>query len=314
MKRMGLRVAALLLAAALLLSGCGASAMPSKQAAEDSWSYATSDGAEGWSYYEAEVPAEAVAVPDQAPGNVKMIYTASVELESTDFDAAANALAALTAELGGWYESSQLNNRSRYRSASYTVRVPAAQFGSFCARVGEAAALRSLSRSAEDVSERYYDQEARLSTQRTKLERLQALLERAEEMEDIIALESAIAETELAIENLTGSLRHYDSLVGYATIDVYLREVSRETEIETAPIGFGARLADALRSGATGFVSGLEDVLVALAGVWAGLLCLAVLAVAAVLLLRRYGKKQKQSAAPQQNAPGKPEGDGKQEQ
>ncbi|MBR3083851.1 MAG: DUF4349 domain-containing protein [Oscillospiraceae bacterium] len=302
MKRMGLRVAALLLAAALLLSGCGASAMPSNQAAEDSWSYATSDGAESWGYYEAEAPAE--AVPDRAPGNVKMIYTADVELESVDFDAAANALAALTAELGGWYESSQLNNRSRYRSASYTVRVPAEQFSGFCARVGEAAALRSLSRSAEDVSERYYDQEARLSTQRTKLERLQALLERAEAMEDIIALESAIAETELVIENLTGSLRHYDSLVGYATVRVRLQEVSRETETETAPIGFGARLADALRSGATGFVSGLEDVLVALAGVWAGLLCLALLAVAAVLLLRRHGKKHSAAQQPPTDADG----------
>ena len=60
---------------------------------------------------------------------------------------------------------------------------------------------------------------------------------------------------------LLKSLRHYDSLVGYATVRVRLQEVSRETETETAPIGFGARLADALRSGATGFVSGLEDVL-----------------------------------------------------
>jgi len=298
MKRMVLGCAALLLAAALLLSGCGASPMmQGNWKAEDSWTEAASEGAEDWGYYEADAPAEDVGAADRAPGNVKMIYTASVQLESVDFDAAAKALAALTAELGGWYESSQLNNWSRYRSAYYTVRVPAERFGDFCARVGESAALRSLSRSAEDISERYYDQEARLATQRTKLERLQALLERAEEMEDIISLESAIAETELAIENLTGSLRHYDSLVGYATIDVSLQEVSRETETEAAPIGFGARLGDALRSGATGFVSGLEDVIVALASVWAGLLCLALVAVGAVLLLRRYGKKQKQSAA-----------------
>ena len=310
MRGMGLRLSALLLILALLLSGCGSAAQQSSWAVEEAYSYTASDAAEGWYAYESEVPAEDLGAPDRVPGNVKMIYTASVELESTDFDAAANALAALTAELGGWYESSQLNNRSRYRSASYTVRVPAAQFSSFCARVGEAAALRSLSRSAEDVSERYYDQEARLSTQRTKLERLQALLERAEEMEDIISLESAIAETELVIENLTGSLRHYDSLVGYATIDVRLQEVSRETEAEAAPIGFGARLADAFRSGAAGFVAGLEDVLVALAGAWAGLLFLALVAVAVVLLLRRHGKKQK---AQQQTPPAQTGGSGTQE-
>ena len=126
MKRMVLGCAALLLAAALLLSGCGASPMmQGSWKAEDSWTEATSEGAEDWGYYEVDAPAADVGAADAVPGNVKMIYTASVQLESVDFDAAAKALAALTAELGGWYESSQLNNRSRYRSAYYTVRVPA---------------------------------------------------------------------------------------------------------------------------------------------------------------------------------------------
>ena len=49
----------------------------------------------------------------------------------------------------------------------------------------------------------YYDNEARLTTQRTKLERLQELLSKAEAMEDIITIESAISETELQIEYLT---------------------------------------------------------------------------------------------------------------
>lgn len=56
----------------------------------------------------------------------------------------------------------------------------------------------------DDVSEAYYDTEARLKTQQTKLDRLHALLEQAATMEDIIALETALSETELQIEYLTG--------------------------------------------------------------------------------------------------------------
>ena len=46
-------------------------------------------------------------------------------------------------------------------------------------------------------------------------------------MEDIIALESAISETELEIEFLTGSLRKYDSKINFSTITLSLREVYR---------------------------------------------------------------------------------------
>ena len=51
-------------------------------------------------------------------------------------------------------------------------------------------------------------------------------------MEDIIALESALSETELQIEYLTGSLRRYDSLVGYSTVNLQLREVYRLAQPE----------------------------------------------------------------------------------
>lgn len=285
---------------ALLLTGCGGSAAPNTATKGDAY-YANNAPAEA----AVEAPAmyggeemQSASLVGNVPANVKMIYTADIELESTEFDAAANALAALTAELGGWYEESRLNNYSRYRSASYTVRLPAAQFEAFCGRVGETATMRSISRAADDVSERYYDVESRLATQRTKLERLQALLAQAEEMEDIITLETAISETELAIENLTGSLRRYDSLVDYATIRVSLNEVYKVTETETAPIGFGARLSAAFREGTEGFVDGLQDLLVDLAEVWLGLLVFLIIVAAVVLILVRRHRKRAGTAKP----------------
>ena len=62
---------------------------------------------------------------------------------------------------------------------------------------------------AENISERYYDTQSRLETAQIKLERLQELLKKAESMEDIITIESAISETEYEIEDLSGTMRHY---------------------------------------------------------------------------------------------------------
>lgn len=58
--------------------------------------------------------------------------------------------------------------------------------------------------SAENISEQYYDTQSRLETAQIKLARLQELLKKAENMEDIITIESAISETEYEIERLSG--------------------------------------------------------------------------------------------------------------
>ena len=91
---------------------------------------------------------------------------------------------------------------------------------------------------SDNISEQYYDTESRLVTQQTKLERLQTLLSQAETMEDIITIESAISETELEIEQLTGTLRQYDSLVDYSTVTISLEEVYRLSNVEEAPTSF----------------------------------------------------------------------------
>ena len=151
--------------------------------------------------------------------DVKMVYTANMDLQTLSFDQADSDISALVEEMGGYFEQRSISNRSSgYRYAEYTVRVPAEKFNNFCSQMGTLCHLVYKNESADNITESYYDTQSRLVTAQTKLERLQELLRRAESMEDIITIESAISETEWTIENLTGTLRTYDSLVGYSTI------------------------------------------------------------------------------------------------
>ena len=260
------------------------------------------DNAAGWAEEtKSEASGEPAQISSGLPANTKLIYRASIDMESTEFDAAMQGLNDLVARLGGYFESSELNNYASYRRAYFTVRLPAENFESFCGAVGEICQVNNLSRSAEDVSEFYYDTESRLVTQQTKLARLQDLLRQAEEMEDIITLESAISETELAIEQLTGTLRKYDSLVSYATVTINLSEVYKLSTVEEPAIGFGAKLGQAFRSGATGFVNGLQRFLLNIARGWIGWLVFIIIVVAVILIIRkiRRSRKARLAAAPQ---------------
>lgn len=303
MKRgLALFLAALL--AALTLTACGGDGSSAPAASESQ-----TDSGESW---KAEVrdfgfdtaptaaaggagPEEPAGAPDSGEpeadsrlANAKMVYTAGVEAETQDFDACAAALEKLVEELGGYLEYASMGSYGDgHRSASYTARVPSPRFSDFLESVGELSHVTSQDRNTDNISERYYDTESRLATQRTKMERLQALLAKAENMEDIIDLENAISETELQIEQLTGSLRHYDSLVDYATVELRIREVLHLTTVEEAPPTFASRLGNAFTGGLRSFGDFLQGLAVFLAYNWIWLLFLGLVLLAVVKLSKR---------------------------
>ena len=225
---------------------------------------------------------------DLAERGVKMVYIASIEMQTLEFDQAAQDIASLVESMGGYFEQKNFSNySSSYRHASYTVRVPAEQFTDFCTQVGTLCHVTWQSDTAENISERYYDTQSRLETAQIKLERLQELLKKAESMEDIITIESAISETEYEIEDLS------DALVGYATVDLELSEVYRLSGTEDAPKSFGEKLANAFTDGLAATGQTLEDFAVWLAYSWLDVLIFAAVVFAAVKLIGRLRRGQK---------------------
>lgn len=222
----------------------------------------------------------------------KLIRTATLEMETTEFEDAAQGMTDLTEELGGYYESSNVYNRKNgSRWAEYTVRIPAEKYNAFLTLAGELCHVTRQESRQEDVSEVYYDTAGRLKTQQIKLERLQNLLAQAELMEDIITIESAISETEMAIDSLSGTLRHYDGKVDYATIYVNLQEVYKLSNVEEVPDTFGDRLGRSFTRGINNFVDSLEDLAVSFAYSWMWWLIVAVVAVVVIRVARkRMGK------------------------
>ena len=229
------------------------------------------------------------------PAGQKLIRTAQMNLETTDFEKAVQGLTDLTEQMGGYFESSSVGKRSNGRWADYTVRIPAEKYQSFLDQAGALCHETWRDTQQENISERYYDTQGRLKTQQIKLERLQALLAKAENMEDIITIESAISETEQMIDDLSGTLRHYDGQVDYATVSISLSEVYKLSNVEEVPDSFMSRLGKAFSGGWSDFTDGLENFAVALAYGWMWLLILVVVAVAVVRVLRKRRRKAKKA-------------------
>lgn len=285
------RLLPLFLALLLSLSACGSSSGGSDSSA--SAGDASADN--GW----AEAAMDAA---DTAGGadfsavrrNAKLILNADLSLETQDFEKSAADIEKMTAEAGGYIESSGTYGDTGSRSANYTLRVPQEKFEQFYAQLGENMHVVSRSRSSEDVTEQYTDIETRLATLQTKHERLLSLLEKADKMEDIIALENALADCEYEIDSLTGSKRHYDDLVGFSTFYINLREVQTLTATADGT-GFGAQLTQAAKTGARGLADVVRGTILGVVMFWPAVILVIAGTAAGVILHRR--RKAKRLAA-----------------
>lgn len=221
----------------------------------------------------------------------KIIRRANLTIQSTDFDAAVEALNRLTQENGGYYETAEVESGSYHnqyanRSAYYVVRIPRENFVAFRDGTGGIGHVYNISESTQDVGEAYYDTEARLKTLETKRDRLLALLEKAEKMEDIITLNDALADVQYQIDMHTSTLRKYDSLIGFSTFNIRLHEVQEIIEEPGVKESFGSKFLSSLKRGFADFGEGLQNFAIWFARNLMGIIIFAVVVVVVVIVVR----------------------------
>jgi len=229
----------------------------------------------------------------------KIIRSASLTVQTTEFEQAIAALNALTTQFNGYYENSEVSSgyiHDQYanRSAYYVVRIPREHFTAFRDSTGTIGHVSNLNEHNQDVGEVCYDTEARLATLTTKRDRLLALLEKAEIMEDIIALESALADVQYQIDDHTGSLRKYDSLINYSTFTVNIQEVEEIVEQPKVTQTFGEKLLSNLEAGVNSFVRELQYFAYSMARNLIGIVIFLVIVVVLVIFGRKRVRKIKE--------------------
>ena len=228
---------------ALMAAGCGSGATSSApQAAFDSAVnsskvalYEESAMADEAAY---ETPAEGgTSVGNVADTSRKLITTMTIDAETDDLTATVSKVENKIKELGGYIESSNVSNNANYssrisRSASMTARIPKENLDSFLELVEGSTNITDKSVNVEDVTLNYVDIESRKSALKTEEKRLLEILENAETVEDLITVESRLADVRYELESIESQLRSYDNRIDYSTVYLYIDEVVTFTPIE----------------------------------------------------------------------------------
>lgn len=240
----------------------------------------------------------------------KVIYKTEITIETKDYDNSIKALNLLIEKYGAYVETSDVNNSgySRYRSryATYVIRIPKDNYTAFIGESGNIGVVtRSMDRNT-DVTEVYIDTEARLETLKILEARLLVLLEKSDNIVDILELEQKLSDTRYEIENLTGSLRKYDSLIAYSTATININEVEQITPVQEIPKTFGQKISDSFLQSLTSIKNGFGNLTIALVYALPIIITFAIpvlLIIALVLAVckKLKSKKTKKKAAQQNN-------------
>jgi hypothetical protein len=180
-----------------------------------------------------------------------IVRTGDMSLVVEEVTQACDDIAQLAVFLGGYMVSSQISGEEEEMRGWISFRVPDEKFDQALAELRDLAIrVESESTSSEDVTEEYIDLEARLGNAQATEQQYLALLEKAEDVEDILSIYNYLSQVRQEIEQIKGRMQYLER-----TTSTSLISVSLEPEVTAKPlVHVGWSALEVLKAAARGIV------------------------------------------------------------
>jgi len=168
----------------------------------------------------------AQGIPGLASLQRDLILTANVSMRASDPWAIADSARAIASGLGGDLLGLSQGGSGENRSATLTIRVPANRFDDALTALkkldGDVVASNV---SAKDVTDQIVDLQARLTAAQALEQRYLQILAQAKTVDEILRVESTLANTRTQIEQLKAQQKTLNDQVAFSTITLSVSSV-----------------------------------------------------------------------------------------
>jgi len=279
-----------------LLAGCGAKEEAAAPQAAPAATMAAMEetAAEEVLYDESKTTSEDGSTT--LPENQKLIRTVYMDAETLDMDPLMAWIESRVSGLGGYFEQKSIrrsgsrDDGSYYKDADLMIRIPAQNLDQFVSQVGENANITSTSESTENVTLTYISTQSRVTALETEQKRLLELLENADNIEDLLTIESRLTDVRWELENYASQLRVLENQVNYSTVYLNIWEVDEPTVVVERTVW--QKIGDGFTRNAGRMWNGLVNFFVWILTVIPYLLPIALIG-GVVVLVMKLGKKLK---------------------
>jgi hypothetical protein len=181
---------------------------------------------------QSDAPAERSKSPAEgedkaATAGRKIIYNAHLDLVTEDLNKFEASLSKLIATSKAYVaDSDRTGSAGASRRGSWKIRVPVDQYNPFVDGAKTLGEMVSIRADSQDVSEEFFDIEAREVAKKVEEKRLLKHLEDSTgKLEEILAVERELSRVRSEIERMQGRLRALGNLTSLATVTIAASEI-----------------------------------------------------------------------------------------
>lgn len=288
-------LAGVALAATVALTGCsggGNDSASSGSAAQQPALGVADGGVARQPNQAAEKQAGQPAAPpaDKAPTDLRVdqraiVYTGSITVRVDKVNEAAARVTGIVTGAGGFIGADKRTSGGPDEQATLELRVPADKFNSVVQQIADLAGAKEEQRSVDtqDVTEETVDLEARIATQKARVDSGRQLLAQAKSLADLVMLESEVAKREADLASLEAKKRRLSDLTALSTITAVLLGRGAAVPGDDEPGGF----LGGLQAGWDALVASLRVLLTVLGALLPWLIALGLPVLAGLWLVRR---------------------------
>ena len=246
----------------------------------------------------------------------KLVYTCNLTIETLEFQETSDAVRKSITKYDGIIENENTSDSDRYwyrdgnrqqaaKETYMTIRIPSEHYEEFLTDLeGSGGKITQISKSVENITKSYNDQSVLIESLEKQEKRLLAMMDEAETIEDMIAVEARLTEVQTQLNQARTQLSYMDSQVSYSTIYLYIDEVADYSSHDEQ--SFGEEILEAIGDSWKSFCSALKDLLILFIYILPFLLLLALLIYVLVRLIRWLLKKRKDKKGGNGGSGGRP--------
>ena len=255
---------------------------------------------------------------DEDISNRKIVYTGNISLQTLEYDASAKSIHDRITGYGGFIESEYTRNEDPYwyyrdrsgsaakrtrRTLNVTARIPADKFEAFMEYLKKDGQVISTSVNARNISVKYANHEASRKALEIEQKRLLDMMEKAETVEDMIAVEARLTDVERELNDEKTQLSDMDRDVNFSTVYISLQEVFEYSE-QVVEVSYGEKLKKAFSRAVSDFVEFWGDLILGIVETFPFLIMFGLIIFAIVKASRRARRRREEKLAEMQNAQG----------
>ena len=163
----------------------------------------------------------------------QLIQTAKIDMRANEPWTVVERAANIATSLGGDILSMTKTGSGENRNGFLSARVPVARFNDALKQIEALdAEVQTTNVSSQDVTEQFVDLEARLAAKKAEEARFMAILGRANTIDEILKVETALSSVRTQIEQLTGQMNSLKNRTEFSTISL---SVSPATVVPVEP-------------------------------------------------------------------------------